>query len=820
MNESDSKGKSIESTPAELIRLRDENARLRRLLAEHSIPIPPVASSSEALSRAQEKPGNPTLPDRASQRIALFRSLFRGRDDVYAVRWEQPNGRTGYAPKADRNWRAYLDAKESDRKKVDRQTRRFRPLTDDVVRMHLMGEHTIGVYSLLLDETCWFLAVDFDKKTWKQDAGAFLDTCREIGVPAALERSRSGDGGHVWIFFVRPIPAVTARKLGCLVLTRTMERRHQVGLDSYDRFFPNQDTMPKGGLGNLIALPLQRTPRKTGNSVFVDAAFRPYPDQWAFLSTLQRMSSEAADELVSAAQSTGDLIGVRISRDGDGDPEDPWNLPPSRKQRERPVEGPLPEVVQVVRANLLYIEKKGLPSSMLNRLLRVAAFQNPEFYKAQAMRLSTFTKPRIIACGEDLANHVALPRGCLTEVVGLLAAHKVKAEIRDERISGTAIDAQFQGQLWPLQQEAVSAVRGHDQGILCAPTAFGKTAVAAWLIAERGVSTLVLVHRQQLLDQWRERLMMFLGLPATSVGQIGGGKSRPTTRVDVALVQSLQRKGEVRDCVAEYGQVIVDECHHISAFTFERVMRQVRARFVVGLTATPTRKDGHHPIVSMQCGPIVFRHSPRAMTESTPFEHLVIPRRTDFTMSPSLSDLTIHDVYAALIRDRARNKMIVDDLVRSVESGHSPLLLTGRIEHLRYFATELRGVVENVLVLRGGMGRLQRRAAAEALASIERSDQRVILATGSYIGEGFDDARLDTLFLAMPISWKGILQQYVGRLHRLCDSKRVVRVYDYVDAYIPMLSRMYERRLAGYRAIGYTVQVGQEQSQLLGSTPA
>ena len=819
MNGSDSRENPTKSLLAESTRLREENARLRRLLAEHGIPIPPAASSSAALSRAQEKPGKPTPLDRASQRIALFRSLFRGRDDVYAVRWEQPDGRTGYAPKADRNWRAYLDANESDRKKVDRQTRRFRPLTDDVVRMHLLGEHTIGVYPLLLDETCWFLAVDFDKRSWQQDAGAFLDTCREVGVPAALERSRSGDGGHVWIFFDRPLAAVTARKLGCLILTRTMERRHQVGLDSYDRFFPNQDTMPKGGLGNLIALPLQRIPRKTGNSVFVDDAFRPFPDQWAFLSTLHRMSSEAAGELVSAAQSAGDLIGVRISRDGDGEAEDPWNLPPSRKHRERPIEGPLPEVVQVVRANLLYIHKKGLPSSMLNRLLRLAAFQNPEFYKAQAMRLSTFNKPRVIACGEDLANHVALPRGCLTEVVELLTAHGVKAEIRDERISGTAIDPQFQGQLWPLQQEAVSAVSGHDQGILCAPTAFGKTAVAAWLIAERGVNTLVLVHRQQLLDQWRERLMMFLGLPPTSVGQIGGGKSRPTSRVDVALIQSLHRKGEVKDCVAEYGQVIIDECHHISAFTFEQVMRQVRARFVIGLTATPTRKDGHHPIVSMQCGPIVFRHSARAMTESTPFEHLVVPRWTDFTMSPSLSDLTIHDVYAALIRDSARNEMIVDDLVRSVESGHSPLLLTGRIEHLRYFATELRGVVENVLVLRGGMGRLQRRAAAEALASIERSDQRVILATGSYIGEGFDDARLDTLFLAMPISWKGILQQYVGRLHRLCDSKRVVRVYDYVDAYIPMLSRMYERRLAGYRAIGYTVQDGQEQSQLTGSTP-
>ncbi len=810
MNETDSREKPTESVLAESTHLREENARLRRLLAEHGIPIPPAASSNEAPSRAQEKLSKPTLTDKASQRIAVFRSLFRGREDVYAVRWEQTNGRVGYAPRADRDWRAYFEAKESDRKKVDRKTRKFRPLTDDVVRRHLMGEHTVGIYPLLLDETCWFLAVDFDKSTWQQDAGAFLDTCREVGVPAALERSRSGDGGHVWIFFDRPIPAVTARRLGCLVLTRTMERRHQVGLDSYDRFFPNQDTMPKGGFGNLIALPLQKNPRKIGNSVFVDAEFRPYRDQWAFLSTLQRMSTDATGELVAAAQSTGDLIGVRIGRDEDGDARDPWNLPPSRSRRERPIEEPLPEVVPVVRANLLYIQKKGLPSSMLNRLLRLAAFQNPEFYKAQSMRLSTFNKPRIIACGEDLANHIALPRGCLTELVRLLGAHKVKAEVRDERVGGTVIDAEFQGQLWPLQQEAVSAASGSDQGILCAPTAFGKTAVASWLIGERKVSTLVLVHRQQLLDQWRERLMMFLGLPPTFVGQIGGGKSHPSGRVDVALIQSLYRKGEVRDCVADYGQVIVDECHHISAFTFEQVMRQVKARFVVGLTATPTRKDGHHPIVYMQCGPIIFRHSARAMTESTPFQHLVIPRRTDFTMSPNLGDVTIQDVYGALIRDSARNEMIVNDLVRSVRSGHSPLLLTGRTEHLEYFAVKLSGVVKNVLVLRGGMGRLQRLAVAEAMASVGPSDQRVILATGSYIGEGFDDARLDTLFLAMPISWKGTLQQYVGRLHRLCDGKRVVRVYDYVDAYIPMLARMYERRLKGYNAIGYTVHEGHE----------
>jgi hypothetical protein len=633
MSEPDPKLLNLESALVETRRLREENARLQRLLQEHGIQIPgfsftdgiPVATSAPSCART------PVL--KAEQRIALFRDLFHGRDDVYAVRWENADGRSGYMPKADRDWKAYLRAKDEDRKKVDRQTRKFRRLTDEVVRGHLVGDDTIGIYPLLQDETCWFLAVDFDKKTWQKDATAFLAVCCELNVPAALERSRSGNGGHVWIFFDRAIPATTARKLGCAILTRAMESRHQLGLDSYDRFFPNQDTMPKGGLGNLIALPLQKLPRADGNSVFVDGEFRPYDDQWAFLASVRRMPVSAVEAVVLEAQRGGDLIGVRISSAED-EGQDPWTLPPSRKRAERPIPGPLPVQVRIVRANLLYIEKKDLPSAMLNRLLRLGAFQNPEFYKAQAMRLPTFNKPRVIACGEELASYIALPRGCLVEVIELLKTHRIKPAVSDERFVGRPIEVEFSGRLRPLQQDAVDAFVQHDEGILCAPTAFGKTAVAAWLIAARKVNTLVLVHRQQLLDQWHARLAMFLGLPAKSIGQIGGGVAKSSGCVDIAILQSAHDKEGVKDFVAEYGQVIVDECHHLSAFTFEQVMRQVKAKYVVGLTATPERKDGHHPILYMQCGPIRFKLSARSMTAATPFEHEVVPRLTDFSFPP------------------------------------------------------------------------------------------------------------------------------------------------------------------------------------------
>jgi superfamily II DNA or RNA helicase len=737
------------------------------------------------------------------EKIKIFKDLFCSRDDLYAVRWEARNARTGYSPACENEWKPALCGKPKT-KCADCKNRKFIPLADDVVYNHLSGKHIIGVYPLLPDETCKFLIIDFDKSAWKEDVRTFLDVCAGLEIPAVLERSRSGNGGHIWIFFEERVPASQARKLGSFVLTRAMEKRHQIGFDSYDRFFPSQDTMPKGGFGNLIALPLQRLPRGKGNSVFINSDYEPYADQWAFLSAVKRMSLARVNSIVDNALQSGGIIDVKLSMTDSDTDNDPWTLPPSKIRKEKPINDPLPACVRIVHSNMIFIEKRDLPPAMLNRLLRIAAFQNPEFYKAQAMRLSTFGKPRIIACGEEYPNFIGLPRGSMDEALQMFKMHNVDVKIEDMRCGGAPINANFQGNLRPLQEEVVRNILKNDIGILSAGTAFGKTVVAASMISKRNVNTLVLVHRRQLLDQWIERLSQFLDMPKESIGQIGGGKNVRTGNIDVGIIQSLYRKGAVKDFVAEYGHVIVDECHHVSAFSFEQVMKQVKAKYVLGLTATPIRKDGHHPIIIMQCGPIVFRISEKE--QKMPFDHTVIPRSTDFVLTEDqATDASIQDIYGALIHDEKRNELILQDVLKSLKAGRFPLLLTERTEHLEYFRRHLEGSVKNIFLFKGGMGVKQRRELYNKLASVSDNEERIIISTGRYIGEGFDNARLDTLFLVMPVSWRGTIRQYVGRLHRLHDSKKEVLVYDYVDSNVLKLKRMFNRRINGYKAVGYSI---------------
>ncbi len=752
----------------------------------------------------------------AEAKIALFRSLFRGREDVYPRRFEsRKTGRAGYSPVCGNEWVQGICEKPRI-KCSECPHQRFLPVTDDAIRWHLRGQDdhgrdfVMGVYPMLLDETCFFLAADFDKAAWQDDAAAFLETCRLISLPVALERSRSGKGGHIWFFFNEAVPANLARKLGAYILTETMERRPDIGLDSYDRFFPNQDTLPQGGFGNLIALPLQKRRRDLGNSIFLNERFTPFPDQWEFLSSIRRISRSEVEERIRLPEAKGQLIGVRLAPQDEEDDTAPWMAPPSRRRKEAPIVGPLPKALNLTLGNQIYIAKEALSPALRNRLIRLAAFQNPEFYKAQAMRLSTFDKPRIIACAEDHPQHIGLPRGCLDDLLQILSALNIKPVVHDRRNCGVPLDVAFQGELRPEQTVAAQAMLSQDIGVLAATTAFGKTVVAAWLIAQRSVNTLVLVHRRQLQQQWVERLSTFLGMPVRAIGRIGGGRKKPTGLLDVAVIQSLVRNGVVNDLVADYGHLMVDECHHLSAQSFELVARQAKAKFVTGLSATVARKDGHHPIIFMQCGPVRYRGNTKQQAAAHPFEHKVMVRPTDFRpIRPANPNVRqqFQELYLDLTVDEERNRLIHQDVIQTLREGRSPLVLTERNEHLDSLAKQLGPEVRHLVILRGGMRKQELDALPARLAAIPAGETRVILATGRYVGEGFDDARLDTLFLTLPISWHGTIAQYVGRLHRLYDGKREVRVYDYADLNVPMLARMFDRRCRGYAAVGYKMQL-------------
>jgi len=761
-----------------------------------------------SLSRPSPIEGGDRIPYKLSisdENVQLFMSLFQGRADVFAKRWENRQGRSGYSPSCRNEWVRGI-CRKPHVKCSDCEYRELIPFTEDIVRNHLSGKTTVGVYPLLADETCHFLAVDFDKEDWQEDVNSFARTCRDKGIECAVERSRSGKGAHVWFFFESPVTARLARRFGCSLLTETMEHRHQVGLDSYDRFFPNQDTMPQGGFGNLIALPLQAEPAKQGNSLFIDDEFKQYRDQWEYLRSIKRLSEARIQTIEAEAARKGRVIGVRMSID-DEMTEKPWLIPPSGQVKFQEITDPLPSSIKITLSNLLYIEKKDLHSGLINQIIRTAAFQNPEFYRAQAMRLSTFGKPRVISCAEEFEKHIAVPRGCLDEVTALLKSSGVKIDLHDERHKDSKINIAFSGKLSSKQEEAVAAILKHDIGVLSVPTAFGKTVVGAFLIAARKTNTLILVHRKQLLDQWRIRLAAFLDIEPRLIGQFGAGKRKPTAIIDVAMLQSLHHKGAVEDLVAEYGYVIVDECHHISAFTFENVLRKVKAKYITGLTATPIRKDGHHPIIFMQCGPIRYGQSPRSAALQRGFEHKVILRYTNTVLSgiSQQDDPRIHDVYKTILDDRIRTDMIIVDVKKVLENGKHPLILTERREHLNTLEEQLKELKCTVVVLHGGIREKRRRESLQNLADIPEGQPWVILATGRYIGEGFDEPRLDTLFLTMPISWKGILQQYAGRLHRMYDNKEEVVIYDYVDTNIEMAKRMLSRRKKGYAALGYSI---------------
>lgn len=808
-----------------------ENKRLREMTGlseevtiqkEEATPVLNFAEEESLETSSINKYSSP------EEKIELFMSLFRGRTDVYAKRcYSKKHDSSYYIPACKNEWARGL----CDRTRVkckDCKHRDLLPVISEVIDKHLRnkdehGTGIVGVYPLLPDETCFFLAVDFDEEKWEKDVAAFRSVCDNLNIPIAIERSRSGNGAHAWLFFEEAISASSARKLGNALLTKAMSVRHEIQFSSYDRMFPNQDFMPKGGFGNLIALPLQGGARKNGNSEFVDENFQSYHDQWAYLGSIRKMNQAKIDQLLSEL-CIGNGLG-ELANTKDNEEIKPWES----KKNEPLNTKDFPDILTIVEANRLYIPKEEVSPKALNRIKRLSAFQNPQFYKTQKMRMSTYGIPRIIWSLDETDEYIGIPRGCKSSLVHLLDEVNLEYIFEDKRNNGKQIDVHFKGTLREEQQLATDTLLQHENGILSVPTAFGKTVVGASLIAERKCNTLILVHLQTLLDQWKKSLDQFLEINEillepekkrgrkktwSIIGQIGSGKNTSSSIIDIALVQSLIHNDEVDEIVKNYGMVIVDECHHASSLTFEKVLSSVNSKYVYGLTATPNRQDGQHPVVFMQCGAI--RHSVNAKEQANKrdFEHFVIPCFTSFRkpLTQGESDWHITQIYTALAEDETRNQQIVSDVLDAIEENRTPIILTQRKEHVMLLTGMLRNQADaNIITLVGADSAKKKRLMTESLANIPPNEKLIIVATGKYIGEGFDYPRLDTLFLASPVAWKGTLTQYAGRLHREYPGKQDVIVYDYVDIHIPVLERMYHKRLTGYSQIGYKALPSKEE---------
>ena len=681
---------------------------------------------------------------------------------------------------------------------------------------HLEGKDeyccdVVGLYAIMQDNNCAFLCADFDDKNckygYKEDVLAYVGVCREWLIPYAIERSRSGNGAHVWIFFEAPLPASKARRLGNAILTEAMTRNGQMSFNSYDRFFPNQDYLPEGGFGNLVALPLQGQARRKENSVFVDNDFLVYKDQWAFLYNLKKIQESTIDQLLRLhyQEELGKLSMSSESK--------PWVTPLPQNITQEDFHAK----VEIIKADKLYIPLKAVSAKVLNHLKRIAAFKNPEFYSKQALRLSTYAIPRIISCFDITNEYLAMPRGCEDATRSFLNDNAVTYTIIDKTNHGNKISVSFQGEEREEQLEAINALLPYTNGILHATTAFGKTVTAAAIIARKKVNTLILVHSKALLKQWHDRLTEFLNIDYPKheeknkrgrrkvFSPIGCFDSSGNTLhgiIDIALIQSCLDEDGVKPFVQDYGMVIVDECHHVSSITFEQVLMSIKAHTIYGLTATPIRKDGHQPIIFMQCGPIRFSTDVKSQIAKQSFDRFLIPRFTSY--NSILEDrLSIATLYKYLSEDEIRNNLIVEDICKAVNTGRTPIILTNRTAHVSVLAEKLNATIKNVISLTGAGTTREKREAMQRLQTIPDSEQLVIVATGKYIGEGFDYPRLDTLFLALPISWKGLLTQYAGRLHREYEGKKDVRIYDYIDIHEPICDSMYRKRLKGYAAIGY-----------------
>lgn len=769
--------------------------------------------------RDQQKPvmllGRPTLmnsPESNEEKANLFLNLFRGREDIYPKRWENnKTNKSGYSPVCENEWAKPICQKPAI-KCSDCSHQKFSPLNAVAVGAHLRGLTTIGTYAIRSDDTCSFLACDFDESSWQADLLALCETAKSLGIDVAMERSRSGKGGHAWIFFADSVPARLARSLGTLIIAKCSERNIRLSLESYDRFFPTQDFLPRGGFGNLIALPLQKTSRENGNSCFVDESFEVIADQWTYLSSVRRLYKYEVDLLLKEYLPKSNIKKPDAFEDvawlTDNEILDKTSI---AQEHDSSLEG---KDIEIIFGSMLSIPVEDLPTKVIARLKKTSSFANPEFYKLQRMRMQTYPNPRFIFTGEMRPDHLLLPRGVLDKVTKILQEVGASVVIRDERIAKKKIKIDFEGTLSLIQEKAVKKVKETDLGILMAPPGAGKTVMACKLIADRKVSTLILVHRQPLLDQWKERISSFLKIPIKEIGTLSGSKKKMTGIVDVGMLQSISRIEDLSEISEKYSQIIIDECHHIPATSFESILKQLPARYVLGLSATPYRKDGLEKIMFLQCGPV--RHEIQS-SEVSELPKEVSIYETSFAFPDDLGrQPPYHILIHHLVQNESRNHLIATKVAEVLEQNRFPLLVSDRKDHLEILEQLVKKMSPDVgiVVLEGTLTNKQRRGSLAQIAELRLNKKKVLLmATASLIGEGFDLPELDTLIFSTPLSFEGRLIQYAGRIHRESEDKKSAQIIDFVDSYSAMFLKMYRSRVSTYRKMGYRIH---EDERLVG----